>query len=95
MNAHRGIQAGTRAQLGASGPALPVCPESTRGVREPGSRGALSRYSADRHREQEGTEQKTRQLSAVHLSSPTLLEMKLGGKQNVSKLREFAVLKFI
>lgn len=58
-------------------------------------RSSLSRYSADRHIEQEGTEQKTRQLSAVHLGSPTLLEMKLGGKQNVSKLREFAVLKFI
>lgn len=56
---------------------------------------SLPRYSADWYAEQEGTEQKTRQLSAVQPSSPTLLEMKLDRNQNVSKSREFAVLKFI
>ena len=56
---------------------------------------SFSRYLADWYTEQEGTKQKTRQLSAVHPSSPTLLEMKLDRNQNVSRSREFAVLKFI
>lgn len=56
---------------------------------------SLSRYSADWFTEQEGTKQKTRQLSAVYPSSPTLLEMKLDRNQNISKSREFAVLKLI
>jgi len=56
---------------------------------------SLSRYSAAWYTEQEGTKQKTRQLSAVDPSSPALSGMKLDRKQNVSKSREFAVLKFI